>query len=179
MRKTAVFIVFLLCTRTASAQCDLHSKRDDFDGSVTYWTDQVKIASDGVGILADQMDCTFMLFLHFVYGKNKTVLVLAEKQTMCNCSPVSISVKFADGTVLTKANVRRGQERSTGIGEEEQSSYFDLTQDELTLLSGKEISKVRVREMYCSDHPVLDAEVTKKASRNIKEHATCISAKSK
>lgn len=180
MNKLILSISLLLSAQLASGQCNLYSKKDDFDGSITYWTKQVKIASDGVGILADQLDCKFRIFAHFVYGNNKAVLVLTEKESFCSCAPSSVTFKLANGVVITKSNLRQGPERSSGIGgESEHYSYFDLTKDELALLASQEIVKYRIREAGCTDHPVIESELSGKAARQIRDAVKCVLSKSK
>lgn len=164
----------MLGVRSASAQCDLNSKKNDFDGSVTYWTDQVKIASDGVGILGDQFDCRYRIFLHFVFGSNKVVLVVTEREKYCGCTPGSITVKFANGVVVDKGNLRLGKERTNEIGESEHPSYFNLTKDELVLFATEPVAKFRIKELRCPDHIAIEDAMPRKAAERIREDAACV-----
>lgn len=171
-----VFGMVFFC-HASFAQCKIFTKTDDFTGAVTSWTKQVKIASDGVpGILkgAGNVDCSFKVFLHFVSGKGKVVLVLTERSDMCGCATASISLKFSNNTVLTKTNVRFGQEKTKTATESEQYSYFDLTKEELTMLSNLPIAKFRLKYQGCSEHPVIEEEMTNNDGEKIQESAKCI-----
>ncbi len=175
-----IYIVFtILYAFTTSAvygQCRLNSVKDEFDGSVTKYTDPIKIASDGVGLLAGAYDCSNRIFLSFVSGKGKIVLVLNEKSNFCaDCSPSSVTFKFADGTVLTKENVRYSSGQSSDIGAYQQSSYFDITDKELAQFSKSEIARFRIREKNCSDHPMIELDLATNSSKKVRNNAECIS----
>lgn len=173
-------IVLLLCsalllTHLALGQCKLKTVKDDFDGSVTTYTDAVKIASDGVGLLSGNYDCTYKIFLSFVTGKGKIVLVLKEVSNHCGtCSPAAVIFKLDDGTIITKTNVRYSPDKTDDLIGDVQSSYFDLSQTELQQLAKSTITKFRIRENMCSDHPSIEEHISLNLAKRILNNANCI-----
>lgn len=171
------FIGIFFSCQTSLAQCKLHTITDDFDGSVAYKTKQIKIASDGIpGILkgGGYMDCSFKTLINFFSGKGKIVLIITERSELCDCTPASISFKFSNNSIFTKSNVRYGQEKTLSGNKSEQYSYFDLTKDELIMLSKMQIAKFRMNYQNCSEHSVIDDDMTGKDSEEIQESAKCL-----
>lgn len=178
MKKLTLLVTIIFISKVDStAQCNIHTQKDDFDGSVTMYTDAVKIASDGVGLLSGNNDCTYKTYLSFVTGKGKIVLVLKEVSKHCGgCSPASVVFKFDDGTIISKTNVRYSPERSEEFTGDILSSYFDLTKSELLQFSRSPIAKFRIRENMCSDHPTIELDLASNSAKKIRSNAECISA---
>ncbi|GAA4461879.1 hypothetical protein GCM10023093_07410 [Nemorincola caseinilytica] len=178
MKLEFAFTVALIASMdVANAQCKLHTKTDDFDGSVTSWTDQVRIASDGMpGILKGPgyVECSFKIFVNLVSAKGKVVLAITERSKLCDCATTALLLKFADGKVLTKESPRSGQSKTISAWETEQYSYFVLTKDELALLASQKIVKFRLKASGCSEHPVIEDEMSKRDAEKIQESANCI-----
>lgn len=179
MRYSILFclLIYVCCSFTSLAQCHIYSKTDQFDGSVTKWTKQVRIASDGISDLLKgpgYTGCSYKIFLNFICKNDKIVLAFTERYELCSCVPKSVSFKFTNGTILTKNNVRIGRAKTTVGYKGELYSYFDLTLKELQMLSHLAIHRFRVKEAYCSDHPVVEEDVAPKTARKVKESATCM-----
>lgn len=177
--KSTLFATFLLCwlgSAPAMAQCNLHTKTDDFTGTTNTWTDKIKMTKSGTPLLvksASDDDCTYRIYFRLLSGKGKLVLWLSEDADYCSCRIQSVEFKFENGSVLTKANSRSGPAEKTTLGEE-QHIFFDITKEELAMLAGNSIEKFRIKEPGCADHLFIAEELDNKTARKIKEVSTCL-----
>ena len=177
MKTHILTTAFLLASVAASAQCDIHKKTDQYTNKVNYWTNRVKITDGGVTkVLRGSSDkCRYKIYFQFMAQNGKLYVSLTEDSDDCTCSATSMSLKLNDGTVIIKSNPKEGVTRKTTLGDET-PVYFEITKEELELLSVSPVSRFKVAMPYCSDHPVLDEKIEEGLAAEIKEAATCVNA---
>lgn len=178
--------LFLSCalaigSYTASAQCTVRSKTDDFSGEKSLWTDKVKIAAGGVARLVKSKrddDPTYRIYFSLLSKQGRLFMTITDDADMGACVPQSVAFKFADGKVLIKNTRIELQAVKSTLGEEH-NVLFEITKDELRQLATGRISKLKITERMCSEHPVLEDELEDKPATTIQRDAACFLAELK
>lgn len=180
MKKTILPAIIALAffPLAVDAQCDITTEKDEFTGKTTAYTKRIKISYGGTPSLLKSLDekfngaCTYRTYLTFIKLDGKILMLLSEDSDGCLCVPSAISFKFSDGQVLTKANSQARPETKTALGEEKHILY-QLTKEELLLLSQKEVEKIRITE-GCSEHPTVTEEFDTKTANSVRHAAFCL-----
>lgn len=168
-------ILALLALETA-AQCNVHKKTDDFTNEKALWTDRVKIAGGGTAKAfkgKKDFDPTYRISFSILFKQGKLLIAISEDTDFGSCTPESVAFKLANGTVIQKSNRIELQAVKSSLGEEH-NVLFEITKDELRQFSTSAISKVRITERMCSEHPVIDEEIGTKQAQTIQRDAACM-----
>ena len=174
--KQIVLLAFpLLLAIGTHAQCDLHTKTDNFTNKTTVWTDKVKITTGGTNEVFKHYgdNCRYKIYFKLILQDGKVFLCMSEDSDECTCAIQKVALKFKDGKVLMKTNFRTGQTMKTTLGEE-WFTFFELTNDDLTQLSSNPITRFRFTLPGCSDHPALEEEMDDKDADEIRNFSQCL-----
>ncbi|PQJ12995.1 hypothetical protein CJD36_004420 [Flavipsychrobacter stenotrophus] len=175
MKTLLTTALYFLMTWSADAQCDLHKKTDDFTNKTSVWTDKVKITSGGTPSLLKSYgdNCRYKIYFRLIEQNGKVFISMSENSDQCVCSIEAIALKFKDGKVIIKNNYKDGETIKTPLGEE-RFTFFEITNDELSQLSTGSVTKFRITEPGCRDHPVLEEEMEDAFATKILQYAGCV-----
>jgi hypothetical protein len=174
MKKISILFILLCCTGVSIfAQCDLTTKKGDFDTVATISTQKIELVNTMLGSILTKKN-TWHADFYFVAREKKLYIAILHSAKWLSSSIDFLNIKL-DSNKIIRLDKPLKYEGYNGIGGwKYQKTEFEISIEQLNNFTKTIVSKVQFQFEYYPDSPVNEKELNSSKATKIRESASCL-----